>query len=166
MPIHPDPHAFDHLVAALHRRARALTNSPENAADLAQDAALRTWQALQSGAEIRALQPYAMTALHNLARSQRRNRRVFEPLSEDSASTQHAGDARLLNEELNCAIARLPAAQADLLKLLQSGETSPTAMAKRTGVPVGTVMSRLARARARLRQELDLPDHGPDPDQV
>lgn len=166
MTVPPEPDPFDILITALHRRARALTDTPENAADLAQDAALKTWQALQNGTDIQSLQPYAMTALHNLARSRWRARRTFEPLSEDSASIQHAGDAYLLKQELADAIARLPKAQADLLRLVQRGETSPAALARRTGVPLGTVMSRLARARARLRQDLKIADHKPDPGKV
>ncbi|WP_420011596.1 sigma factor-like helix-turn-helix DNA-binding protein [Tateyamaria sp.] len=49
------------------------------------------------------------------------------------------------------AIAALPQPQRRLLELVIAGETSPRAIALATGLPLGTVMSRLARARAKLR---------------
>jgi RNA polymerase sigma-70 factor (ECF subfamily) len=64
--------------------------------------------------------------------------------------------ARIACTELQAAIERLPADQAALMRLVMLGETSPQILAQRVGVPKGTVMSRLGRARARLREEIGL----------
>ena len=53
------------------------------------------------------------------------------------------------------AIDTLPQPQKQLMHHLIEGETSPQAIAEATGLPTGTVMSRLARARAKLRILLD-----------
>ena len=68
---------------------------------------------------------------------------------------------RIACAELAEVMARLPPQQARLLKMVAEGETSPRALSKRIGVPDGTVMSRLARARARLRRELHLAPKAP-----
>ncbi|MEL7089118.1 MAG: sigma factor-like helix-turn-helix DNA-binding protein, partial [Planctomycetota bacterium] len=52
-------------------------------------------------------------------------------------------------------VAALPKPQRQLMELVAGGETSPRALAAATGLPLGTVMSRLARARAKLRLTLD-----------
>ena len=49
-------------------------------------------------------------------------------------------------------ITHLPPQQARLMALVAEGETSPAVLAKQTGQPVGTVMSRLSRARAALKE--------------
>ncbi len=53
-------------------------------------------------------------------------------------------------------VRRLPVKQAALIALVISGETSPAALAGRTGCGVNTVISRWARARAQLRREMEM----------
>ena len=69
--------------------------------------------------------------------------------------------AHLALTELEGAIARLPREQALLIRMVAAGETSPADLARRTGWPQGTVMSRLARARARLRREMGMTSRSP-----
>jgi RNA polymerase sigma-70 factor (ECF subfamily) len=52
------------------------------------------------------------------------------------------------------AIARLPLGQREVLTLVDLEESSYAEAAAALGIPVGTVMSRLARARAALREQL------------
>jgi RNA polymerase sigma factor (sigma-70 family) len=61
-----------------------------------------------------------------------------------------AGTAR----PLAAALARLPAAHRDTLLLVAWGDLTYEQTATSLGVPVGTVRSRISRARARLRQAL------------
>ncbi|MHA6262091.1 RNA polymerase sigma factor [Arenibacterium sp. CAU 1754] len=149
------------LLRAMTRRAYRLTTCPHEAADLVQDAALKIWMQRQAGADILDEQAYAMTVLHNLARSHWRARRPFDELQEDTASTLPDAPARIACAEMRAALLRLPAEQARLMALVAEGETSPIQLARLTGQPVGTVMSRLARARAHLRCDLGLPDDHP-----
>ena len=148
--------AFETLMPRLRKRAQRLCRTPEEAEDLAQETALKLWQVLLGPDKIDQPEHYAMIMLHNLARQRWRARRDTEELAEDMAQTPPAAPARLACAEARAAIARLPEAQCDVMKHLLAGELSPQTIAKQSGVPLGTVMSRLARARARLRKDLDM----------
>src|SRR5207245_6087864 len=60
------------------------------------------------------------------------------------------GDA-LLVRDLDRAIARLPSEQRAVLLLVTLEEMSYEEVARALGIPIGTVMSRLSRAREKLR---------------
>ncbi|NNE52843.1 MAG: sigma-70 family RNA polymerase sigma factor [Sulfitobacter sp.] len=147
---------FDELLPRLEGRARRLTDSPEAAQDLAQEAALRLWQQMAAGRGIDAPDRYAMILLHNLARARWRRRRPSEEIREDLLTTKPVAPQRIACAELAAAITRLPPNQRRLMRLVQEGEVSPAALATRLNLPPGTVMSRLARARAQLRREMGL----------
>ncbi len=144
------------ILPRLYLRARRLSRSDDEAEDLAQETALRLCQALRRNGHVKQPDRYAMITLHNLARSRWRARRDTEELADDMAQTAPDAPARLACAELRAAIARLPEDQALLMELVLAGESSPRVLAARGGVPVGTVMSRLARARKRLRTEMGL----------
>jgi RNA polymerase sigma factor (sigma-70 family) len=76
---------------------------------------------------------------------------VIEPFTErvDAAISASAAKARLAG-----ALARLPASQRDALLLYAWAELSYEQIAAATGVPMGTVQSRISRARQRLRTQL------------
>lgn len=145
------------LIPILQRRARRLLRCPVAAEDLVQEVLLRLVQKLKAGHEIDNLAAYAMRALHNQARMGWRGAAAFEPLQEGDASCAPVAMLRLECGDVLRAIAQLPPEQAALMRMICEGETSPAVMARRARVPVGTVMSRLARARARLRVALDVP---------
>ena len=144
------------LMPKLMRRARRLARSRDEAEDMAQDCALRLWQVLRAEGSVLAPERYAMIMLHNLARQRWRSRRVTEALTEEMLQAAPLAPARIACAELQSAIDRLPEDQAALMRLVMAGETSPQVLAARVGVPKGTVMSRLGRARARLRREIGL----------
>lgn len=148
------------LMGRLKRRARRLTGDEHVADDLAQDVMVRLIQADARGFDIRNRSAYAMRILSNLARSAHRNRTELVELDESMLPSAPVATRRLICADVVEAIDRLPPAQAELLWLVASGELSPIALAQRTGLPKGTVMSRLARARARLRRDLDVPQTG------
>lgn len=150
----PTKTTFDTLMPRLRLRARRLCNSDDAAQDLAQEAALKLWQVLESPTPVENPDRYAMIVLHNLARSQWRAKREMRELDEDMAQCAPAAPARIACAEARAAIARLPAPQVCVMAQLLAGESSPQVIARETGLPLGTVMSRLARARARLRKEL------------
>ncbi|MEL7090664.1 MAG: sigma-70 family RNA polymerase sigma factor [Pseudomonadota bacterium] len=141
------------LLPSLKRRARRLARSPTDAEDMVQDTLVNLCARLSSGGHIGDLHAYAMRSLSHRARRDW-SRSAPETLEEDTLVT---GDA---TQHINCcetlrAIDTLPAAQRRVMRHVVAGETSPSAIARATGLPVGTVMSRLARARSRLRQMLD-----------
>lgn len=152
--------ALNDLLPKLRRRARRLARTAEEAEDMVQETALRIWQVMEGPDAIETPERYAMTTLHNLARQRWRQRKPTEELTDDMAQDAPLAPARLACADLRSAIARLPEDQAKLMKLVLSGETSPRVLAARLGIPKGTVMSRLARARARLREEMGLGQRG------
>jgi RNA polymerase sigma-70 factor (ECF subfamily) len=149
-----DPFAV--LLPKLLRRARRLTRSRDEAEDMAQEIALRLWQLQAERHSIAEPERYAMIMLQNLARQRWRSRRPTEELTDEMLRAEPLAPARLACAELRAAIERLPKDQAALMRLVMVGETSPQVLAQRVGVPKGTVMSRLGRARARLREEMGL----------
>ncbi len=152
---------FDAILKLLHQRARSLVSCPQDAADLAQETALKLWQRQCNGSCPDDLAGYAMTALRNGARSRWRGRRVWQELTEDMATTPPEAPGRIACAELRAALSRLPPPQNALMVLVAEGETSPAELARITGQPKGTVMSRLARARATLRREVGLTQSAP-----
>lgn len=150
----PDP--IQALLPRLVRRARRLTGNAAEAEDLAQETALRLLQLQNDNADIDAPDRYAMVMLHNLVRARWRRHRPTQELEDTMLQTAPAAPARLACAELRGAIARLPRNQARLMVLVMQGESSPQVLADRLHLPPGTVMSRLARARAALRREMGL----------
>ncbi len=141
------------LIPMLTRRARRLTRSPAEAEDLVQDTLLSLCQRLQEGGGIDDLPAYAMRTLSNRARRSWRQVATDE-LAEDHALSEPVALIRLDCADTLAAITTLPPPQRQLMDLVVAGETSPRALATATGLPLGTVMSRLARARAQLRLTL------------
>lgn len=145
----------------LQRQARHLTGNPDAAQDLCQDVMLKLWIKLRAGEDITDLRAYAMMALRNGHRQTFRYRQPDTELDDDMQITGPGVFAQLALKELERAIARLPEDQARLIRMVAAGETSPADLAQITGWPLGTVMSRLARARAQLRTEMGLTRSAP-----
>lgn len=149
-----NPHRLVPLIPMLNKRARRLTRTQSEAEDLVQDTLLSLCQRIKDGGTIDDLPAYAMRTLSNRAR------RVWRQVTTDELEDDHAlthPDAliRLDCADTLAAITRLSAPQRQLMDLVVAGETSPRALARITGLPLGTVMSRLARARAQLRLHRD-----------
>lgn len=151
-----DAQALMRLLPDLQKLARILAPDRDSADDLMQDAFLQVWRQIDRGAPIGALRPYLMTTLRN---AHRRRGRMEMPLDQAPQLTE-PGSAlpRIACAEVLAAIDRLPADQAALMHAWMRGADSYADLAKQMNLPVGTVTSRLARARARLRAEFDLPD--------
>lgn len=143
------------LTKRLRRRARRLGASEADADDMVQETLLRLLQRQVRG---RVANPnhYALIILHNIARARWRSRTATEELEDTSATTQPVAESRLAVEALRDAIATLPADQAQVMALIMDGEQSPKSIAALLCLPEGTVMSRLARARVRLRARMGL----------
>jgi RNA polymerase sigma-70 factor (ECF subfamily) len=145
------------LLPRLRRYAVALCRSSALADDLVQGACERaltnadTWQI---GSRFDA---WVFRILRNLwiDTSRKAGRRIagmeFEDASEvpDMKGEQQINDRLLLKDVLN-AVAALPAEQREVLLLVCVEDLAYREAAEVLGVPTGTVMSRLARARKRL----------------
>ena len=157
MPARADiPDALYALMPKMARLALHLTGNRDQAQDLCQEILLKLWTRLQDGHEIDDLRAYAMAALRNQYRQWLRNQMPGTELDEVDEAVAPDVFATIAVHELEVAIAGLPEPQARLIRLVAAGETSPLALAEITGLPLGTVMSRLARARAKLRLKVGL----------
>jgi RNA polymerase sigma factor (sigma-70 family) len=141
------------LIPRLRRYARALVGDRMTADDLVQDTLERAWAKLhlyRRGTDLRA---WLFTVMHNVHVNRIRATRAVDPLEDDMpelAQPQREPDA-LLVRDLDRAIARLPADQRAVLLLVTLEEMSYDEVARTLGIPIGTVMSRLSRAREKLR---------------
>ncbi len=148
-------------IPALRRYARALTGSAWAADDLVQDTLERActkWTLWTAGSNLRA---WLFTIMHNIYVSD--VRRVIrqqagtdpEGLEGEAAGltspASHA-DSRL---DLQRCLLQLPEDQRTVLLLVALEDMSYAEVAKITGSPLGTVMSRLSRARTRLQNLMD-----------
>jgi RNA polymerase sigma-70 factor, ECF subfamily len=142
-------------VPALRRYARALTRNPELADDLVQDTLVRALRSehLFHGGDIRS---WLYTILTNLNRNRLRSlaRRPAVQAIDDNDSPDMAGPeagARDIERALDSLVEDQRAA---LLLVVLEG-LSYREVAEIQGVPIGTVMSRLARARMQIKAYLD-----------
>jgi RNA polymerase sigma-70 factor, ECF subfamily len=148
------------LIPALRRYARALVRNRANADDLVQDClerAVGRWSQRREG-DVRA---WLFAILHNLAIDQfRRSTFRGRHVSIDETDETHFGAAAdqeqgLMHRDILNKLARLPDDQRAVLLLVAVEDLSYADAAKVLDIPVGTVMSRLSRARERLHQLLD-----------
>lgn len=146
-------------IAQLRRYARALTGDRWAADDLVQDTLERAcsrWRLWARGTDLRA---WLFTVMHNLFIDGRRRalRQATEPLEADTAEPASSAHATERSLDLQRCLMRLPEDQREALLLVTLQDLGYADVARITGVPVGTVMSRLSRARARLRELMDEP---------
>ena len=138
-------------IPRLRRYARVLARTTARADDLVQDTLERAWakrHLWQAGSDLRA---WAFSIMHNVHVNQAR-RREPEPLSDDfELSSPPMQERGLELRDLYRALARLPVDYREVLMLVAVEELRYAEVAEILNVPVGTVMSRLSRARERLR---------------
>jgi RNA polymerase sigma-70 factor (ECF subfamily) len=166
------------LIAALprlRRYARALAGDPVRADDLVQDTLERAWakaDLFRPGSDLRA---WLFTLMHNVFVNGVRGRLVEMPAADFGGPADNRGreglepgdplasmaDPRAVAEadasvaDIGRALGRLPEEQRAAILLVVLEDMSYEDIARIQQVPVGTVMSRLARARERLRLLLD-----------
>jgi RNA polymerase sigma-70 factor (ECF subfamily) len=148
------------LVPALRRYARALTGNADRADDLVQDCLERAITKQSLWRPIGPLRPWLFTIMINLHRNDRRRRRAApEPEALDVLPFEPASPApqgtRLALAETAAALDRLPAEQREALLLVALEGMSYAEAAGVLGIPVGTLMSRIGRAREALRALVD-----------
>src|SRR5260221_917219 len=151
------------LIPRLRRYARALVGDRSSADDLVQDTLERAWAQLhlyRRGTDLRA---WLFTVMHNVYVNQLRAARPVAQLDEEMPELAQAARETdtLVLRDLDAAIRRLPPEQREALLLVALAEMSYDEAAGTLGIPIGTVMSRLARAREKLRAMLSgLPPAG------
>lgn len=150
----------------LRRYARALTGDAWAADDLVQDTlerASRKWLLWRSGSDLRA---WLFTLMHNLYLNQRRGLLEVQALDAQALATLAGADGVACDVaiDIDRCLQRLPAEQRAVLLLVTLEDMAYADVARVLGIPIGTVMSRLSRARRRMRELLEqAPAHAPCP---
>lgn len=137
----------------LRRYARALVGDRNAADDLVQDTLERGWQKLDSWQRGSDMRPWLFAIMHNLHADQRRKPALaMVELDEAELAAAYVMPAeRSLALDLEAAMLLLPAEQREVLLLVVLEDMRYEDVAATLGIPAGTVMSRLSRARERLR---------------
>ena len=153
-----------HLSAA-YGLARSLTRNPADAEDVVQEACLRAYRVIGSTTVVNA-RAWLLTIVHNTAYTWLKKNRPAAIIAVDNleaAEQKQVGTlgtgietpeaaviAKTDGAQLEAALLELPALFREVLMLRELEGLSYREIAEVTGVPIGTVMSRIARARERL----------------
>jgi RNA polymerase sigma-70 factor, ECF subfamily len=149
------------LIPALRRYARSFAKDKSAADDLVQDTlerAVSRWFQRRADGDARA---WVFSILHNLAISglrqaaRRRHHLPLDDARESDIAVPFAQEDGIRRRDILTALSRLPEDQRGVLLLVSVEDMSYTEAAGILDVPIGTVMSRLARARSRLRKLLE-----------
>lgn len=149
------------MIPALRRYARALLSDRDVADELVQDCLERVISRWGQLRDVNDTRQWVFAILHNLAvqRLRQQSRRglhvALEDIDEAAISAPAPQEHRVRHHELMRALAQLPEDQRAVLLLVAVEDLSYAETAKTLDVPVGTVMSRLSRARQRLHRMLD-----------
>ena len=156
-------------VPPLRAFAMSLTNNRDRADDLVQDTLMRAWANLDRFQRGTNLEAWLFTILRNRFHSEYRSRRREVEDADGSYAarlkTYPDQQAHLDFEDCRTALMKVPADQREALLLVAAQGMSYEKAAQVTGVPEGTVKSRVNRARNRLADLLDINNEaeiGPD----
>lgn len=162
----PTRPSIETLRPTLYRIAYAWCHDAALADDLVQETLSRAWTRRAQLRDPAALKPWAVSIMNHCWMDHLRARRDFD----DVADWQDALESPVDTPETCCdreqivacvraAVARLPLGQRQVLTLVDLEEFGYAEVARILEIPVGTVMSRLSRARAGLKALLDRPMH-------
>jgi RNA polymerase sigma-70 factor, ECF subfamily len=156
---HPDLLA---AIPRLRRYARVLTGDPARADDLVQETLARGWEKRRLWAAGTDLRAWLFTIMHNVFVNQRAlAQRDAQNVSLDGDGEAGAAwqvpvrapqQAHVELQEVLRELSRLPPEQREVLVLAAVEEMRYEEIAEVLSIPIGTVMSRLSRARAKLRR--------------
>jgi len=161
-----DAQAFEMLARRWHprllRHAYRLTGNPEGAADSVQEAWIGIVRGLRRLKDPARFAAWAHRIVGNKSRDwirrEQKRRGALETLEVERASGPSAVDPGGRDErvrDLRRAIAELDGDQQTILRLFYVEENGVSEIARITGLPAGTVKSRLFYARRRLREAME-----------
>jgi len=147
------------LIPHLRAFARSLCGNPTAADDLAQEAMLKAWKARESYQAGTNLKAWAFTILRNLFYSEKRRswrRQQLDPeVAEATLVANDDASASLDLLSLRNGLTSLPEDQREALVLVGAGGLSYEETAEICGCAVGTIKSRVSRARKALLEILE-----------
>lgn len=147
---------FDRHEARLFRHARRLLTAREDAKDAVTIAFFELWRKretvrLVDGSPL----PWLLNTVSNAARNLERSGRRYRTLLARTPAAGNALEPHASDESgVLAALKRLPAREQSVIVLTVLEGYPERATAETLGIPLGTVKSRLARAKAKLREEM------------
>ena len=151
-------------VEVLLRVARSMTRNSHDAEDLVQDTMVRAFRAIDrfDGRHPRA---WLLTIMRNAEINRTRKKRpsllteaqhsMQDPVADGGATPETTALASTFDGAVEAALGELSADFRQVVELVDLGGLSYAQAAEVAGVPEGTVMSRLHRARKRIRERLE-----------
>ncbi|OFZ88587.1 MAG: RNA polymerase subunit sigma-24 [Betaproteobacteria bacterium RBG_16_64_18] len=150
-----DSHQILEHIPRLRRYARALLGDRYAADDLVQDTLERAWNKFhlwRPGSDLRA---WLFTIMHNVFVNQVRSKRseIEKTMEELPVVAVRATQSDSLEiADVERALRALPDEQREVLILVAIEEMTYDEVSRALAIPIGTVMSRLSRARERMRR--------------
>lgn len=146
--------SLEAAVPSLRRYALALLRDRSDADDLVQDCLLRALDKIDTRVGEGDIRPWLFTIMHNLfiSRGRRLTRRAAWLVHDNDAegSVPAPQSSHLEMQDMLRGLATLPEDQRQVILLVTVEGFSYAEVAQIVGAPIGTVMSRLSRARDRL----------------
>lgn len=144
-------------LAALRRYARSLVRNSDDAEDLVHDALVRAFEKRKSFRSGGNLRTWLLSILHNAhidrLRQNRSLTRRHDEAAVEAEQSLPAGQEHVVRlQQVRGAFFDLPEEQREALHLVAIEDLSYQEAAQALGIPVGTLMSRISRARAQLRE--------------
>lgn len=150
---------LEETIPALRRYAWAMLRNESDADDLVQDCLLRAIDRIDTFRTDGELRPWLFTIMHNLYVSRwRRKRHHAQVMADDAEADLAVSPSQPASMELRDVLRgldTLPDDQRQVLLLAAVEGFHYDEVARMLGVPTGTVMSRLSRARDRLRDFIE-----------
>ena len=154
------------LIPHLRAFARTLTGDPTAADDLAQDAMMKAWDARASYQMGTNMKAWTFMILRNQFYSEKRRSWRQSQLDQEAAERTLVAvddpEAPVALDELRQALKTLPEEQREALILVGAGGFAYEEAAEICGCAVGTVKSRVSRARRALQATLERGGYGRD----
>lgn len=147
-------------IPRLRRYAYALTRNSEAADDLVQDTLERAISRWHSRRREGSLRPWLFTIERNIflgsiRQNRRRGEHVAAEVLEQIPATDSMHDQAAGAHDVLAALDTLPEEQRSVLLLVVVEDLSYEEAARALGIPLGTIMSRLSRAREKMRAQMN-----------
>jgi RNA polymerase sigma-70 factor, ECF subfamily len=151
---------IESCIPALRRYAGALLRDRQDVDDLVHDCLVRALDRLHTRRDDGEMRPWLFAIMHNLYVSRVRRRQTrgeaesLDVVDEASIGVGARQESHVQTREVMAAVRRLPEDLRGVLLLITVEDLSYAETARVLNIPIGTVMSRLSRARERIRREL------------
>jgi RNA polymerase sigma-70 factor (ECF subfamily) len=150
---------LESCIPALRRYAGSLLRDRQEVDDLVHDCLLRALDRLHTRRVDADMRPWLFAIMHNLYISRVRQRRIrgqtesLDTIAESAVGVDASQETQVQTRQVMAVVERLPVDLRSVLLLVTVEDLSYAEVARVLDIPIGTVMSRLSRARERIRRE-------------